>query len=185
MRNDILAFSVIHCGVMALAMVDSEIGKVHGGLPPVGLDVAARRVGDDPPRIPNVVRSKPKQAKANDDELRKLMIDRFNVALLESQKRFADEEGAFAVNFVAGGPDQCVKRLFHAELSLAENPQERIEACRNYVEMAKYMEDYVALAIKNGGSKSLKDPGALEVCRSLHIDAKIQFIEAKRQAKPK
>jgi hypothetical protein len=135
--------------------------------------------GDDEPAYPSVLKGKPREAKPEDDEVRKLMIARYNAALLEAQKRI-DADGEFAMKFAGGATDQCVTRLFEAELALAERPQDRVKAASHYLEVAKFMEGYMEILVKAGTRP--KDAAGVETCKYLRADAEVRLAQAKRQA---
>jgi hypothetical protein len=134
---------------------------------------------DDPP-VPEALRRKPMEAKAGDDELRKLMIARYNIALLAAQKRFA--LGDFGRN-----PEPInlrAKRLFEAELALAVNAKARVVACERHLELAKFMEDSLATVMRNvtDDDLSARVGADYESCRYLRVDAEVRLLEARRQA---
>ena len=136
--------------------------------------------------VPKVLQRKAKEPKATDDELRKLMIERYNRALLEAQKRFAADR--WLVTWAAQGTDQTVKRLFEAEYAIAENAEQRVEACTNYQDLAIFLEasvgEIVALA-KTENNVVYDHVADFEKCRYLRADAEIRLLDAKRQQKAK
>jgi hypothetical protein len=131
--------------------------------------------------LPSVFKMKPRSAKQGDDDLRRALIARYNIALLECQKRLDDPDG-LTVHFKLGATDQCVKRFFEADLSLAESPQERLSACARYLELAKFVDVGVA-----AGRDFLetKDPAVLLTCQHLRADAEVRVVEARRAARTK
>jgi len=162
MKCKMLIYAVV---VGALTLGDAKSG---GQKKSAGPD----KVGQ--PGLPAVLKGKPKTANPNDDELRRLMIARYNVALLEAQKRLGKMRVAFSFSehFTVGATDQCVKRLFESELALAEDSDARVKACANYLEVARALEEIGKAEIEFAGESS---PGAFEACQYLRADAEVLF----------
>ncbi len=129
------------------------------------------------PVVPSALKAKPRQAKPGDDESQKLKIVRFNVALLEAQKRFGKDAEKSGFRFVVGATDLGVRRLFEAELALAENGEERLRACVNFLELARAWEGIGTIQIQIG---ALADDGNMEARRYLRADAEVRLLEEKR-----
>jgi hypothetical protein len=177
MKFKSLIFVVFFC-VFAIGSANQGKRERNDGLPNF---IMGKADGKQIP-VPLVLRRKPKEAKAGDDELRKLMIARYNIALLEAQKRFAAER--WLVTYAAQGTDQTVKRLFEAEFAIADDAKTRVAACADYLELAKFLEASVAEIVAAAVTENtvLYDHVAdFERCRFLRADAEIRLLEAKRQ----
>jgi hypothetical protein len=149
---------------------------------PLGANLGGEKKKPDPNSVPlpAVLERKPKEAKGDDDELRKLMIARYNVALLGAQKYFG--HGVRFGGFRAGAGDQIVKRLFEAEFAIALDAPGRVKACEDYLVLAKVLEHGVQEAIDVGARVGARfdNPANLEVCRFLVADAEVRLLQAKR-----
>jgi hypothetical protein len=135
----------------------------------------------DPPKekIPALLESKPLTAGPKDDEMRKLLIARYNAALAEV-KIVAGKVLAGAVNF-----EQLVepsKRLVRAGVEVQDKPANQITFLEQYVELTKEFEKTAETLSKNGRIP----PNDLERTRYYRLDAEIQLLRAKRAvASPK
>ena len=155
------------CGAVALAAV----------LAGAALAALAAQKPDQPREIklPAFLDAKPLKPAANDDELRKLLKERYNVALKEvtwyndalhtGQLSHPDLEGPF-------------RRLVKAQLELCAGPKEEVAVLKKYVEFLQDIEKLTNLTWQAG---RIPDSELLQV-QYLHLDAQIQLLKAQRRA---
>ncbi len=120
-------------------------------------------------------------AAPGDDELRKLLIDRYNVVLLETKDRYAMlVGGAFPTDSIPLIVD-AGNRLLRSELDLCETPADRVRGYEKHVALTHYF------AVKmqereQAGLVSRADAGHAKYAR---LDAEIQLLKAKRDSAKK
>jgi hypothetical protein len=134
----------------------------------------------DDEKLPGFLEGKPKTLEKGDDEVRKLLKERYNAALSEVQARYEQYlAGKYTLDalYDAGG------RLLKSELELCTKPAERVAVRQKYLEMTKDAEK-VAAARFDAGRIDLAE---MEFTRYQRLDAEIQLLKEKKaaEAKPK
>lgn len=138
-----------------------------------GLSAAQPQPDEGP--LPAILKAKSLKPAAGDDELRKLLIARYNAAVSEMEVRYAE--------FLAGktGMDVFVdvaKRLVEAGVEVSDKPAEQL----------RFREDFLELAVEVERIQKVRFDAAritkadLECARYLRLDAEIQVLKAKRKA---
>jgi hypothetical protein len=134
------------------------------------------RGAEDKPKFPAVMRYEPLKAEVGDDELRRLLKERFNAALSELQARYMEyTAGKASIEHLM----EASRRLLDSQLELIDKPSDRVAAHEKHVEITKLVEE---------NAKTRWDAGKiaeyeLHYTRYVRIDAEIQLLKAKRQAK--
>ena len=136
--------------------------------------------GREENKAPALLTEKPVAADGA-DPLRKLLVERYNAALAEVQKRyqaaFGVQNGITDVELLGRAAD----RLLKAGLELAGTPAERVTRHERHVELARHLEKLAEAANRAGVSKS---PADAEVARYYRADAEIGLLRAKQDAAP-
>jgi hypothetical protein len=127
--------------------------------------------------LPAVLKVEPLVAKEKDEQHRKLRIARYNAALSEARKRFQPQAEIRPPGYTIGAIDQAVVRLFQAEFALAEDPQQCVKACENYVALAKHLEEFVSQRVRAGQGGACD--ADIDTCRYLRIAAEIRLLDEK------
>lgn len=116
-----------------------------------------------------------------DNELQKLLKDRYNVALKVAQVRVEEHlNGRSSVDSIF----EQAKHLLTSELELTDIPKEHVKVREKQLQLAQDMEK-VAQARYDSGRLSIAD---YEQARYFRLDAEIQLLRAKQKAeaaKPK
>ena|SRR2546426_4748963 len=113
-----------------------------------------------------------------DDELRKLQIERYNAAHLELAGIWGNV-AAGKLSFHA--MVEPSRRLVHSELELYQQPAEKIIARERHLTLLKEVERLTKGAWTAGVVPSFE----YHQIRYLRLDAEIELLRAKRQAKAK
>jgi hypothetical protein len=114
---------------------------------------------------------------AGDDELRKLVKERYMAAARELElrmRRFQVGAREETLDFLLG----CVKRRAFAEAALSDRPADRVQAYERIVRVAKYIEDGIQKRF-DSGRVAVQD---LQFAKYEHLGLKIRLLELKRQA---
>jgi RNA polymerase sigma factor (sigma-70 family) len=172
-------------GYFAWAGKPGPPSPTQQGTPPApgddkpGAGGAAEPRPDDEPKEFEVelLKMKPLAADPKDDELRKLLKERFNAALQEVQALYQlVEAGKANVDSLA----DAGRRLVHAGLEVYDDPKEQVALLQKYVALAKEAERIVDLRQQVGRV------GVDEMHRARYFraDAEITLLRLKRD-KPK
>jgi hypothetical protein len=142
--------------------------------------LSGRGVGADKEpeeKVPKILTAKPLKPGRQDDELRRLLIARYNSSVAEMQGRYQEflaGKGTLGIFAVVG------KRLVDSGLELNENPADKVSLLEQYLELMREVEK-INVSLLEVGRISKAD---LELARYLRIDAEIKLLRTKRQAKP-
>jgi hypothetical protein len=135
---------------------------------------------DDEVKLPALLKAKPLKPDPKDDELRKLLKERYNVALDEMNLQYKLYE--------AGSPAATLdivfesgERVVSARLELCDQPADKIPILVQLVEMRKEIEK-IAKARFDAGRIAPQD---FARARYFRLDAEIQLLRAKRAAEKK
>jgi hypothetical protein len=127
------------------------------------------------PPEPAILKAKPLKPAPGDDELRKLLIARYNVAVAEMQARYA-EIAAGRANFDIAV--EAARHLVDSGIELTDKPAEQLAFREKFLELAKEVERIIEAQVE-AGKTGLAE---LEKARYLRLDAQIQLLKAKRMA---
>jgi hypothetical protein len=141
-----------------------------------------RPLGAEPPaagdeKLPAILSAKPLKPEPGDDELHKLLQERYNAAVAEMQDRYREFQAGRGTVEVFG---ETAQRLVRAGLELSDKPADRIALLTDYVALTKEIEK-INQARYDAGRIPHAD---LEQARYQRLDAEIQLLHAKRKAKP-
>jgi len=142
--------------------------------------LSGRGVGADKEpeeKTPKILTAKPLKPGPKDDELRRLLIERYNSAVTEMQGRHQEVlagKGTLEVFAVVG------KRLVESGLELNEKPADRVTLLEQYLELMREIEK-INVSLFEAGRISKAD---LALARYLRIDAEIKLLRAHRKANP-
>lgn len=148
---------------------------VLGWVSPASAEQAAEQ------KLPAILTAKPRQPGEKDDDLRKLLVARYNAAVAEIAAFYRDflkGRGTFET-FVP-----AAQRLVESGIELSDTPAEQIALREQFLELAKEVEKN-QLACHEAGR--IPDSEVAQA-RYLRLDAEIRLLRAKRkadQAKPK
>jgi hypothetical protein len=135
---------------------------------------------DEPPvvlKLRAIVKANPLEPAKEDDDLRKLLKARYNVAVRGLQARLQEfEAGRSTVEALFA----AFRNVHDSQLELCEKPADQIGTRELYFELAKVVEKIVEAQFE---AKRI-GAGALEDARYVRLDAEIQLLKAKRQARP-
>jgi hypothetical protein len=120
---------------------------------------------------------KPQKLKRDDDELTKLLKERYNAAQREVRARLAAHIiiPQNSLEEIFG----CFRRLHNSELELSDKPTDRVTVLEKHVKVAKWFEKVQEDLFKS----DVGNPESLENARYWRLDAEIQLLKAKRKAK--
>jgi hypothetical protein len=130
---------------------------------------------DDTEELPAIFKGKPIPPAAGDDELRKLLKERYNAAVAELGGRyqmFLAGRGTFDSLF------DGARRVVHAGLELHDKPADQIALLTGYVELARKIEK-INQARDEAGRIMRQE---LDYARYMRADAEIQLLRAKKAA---
>lgn len=135
-------------------------------------------LGQEPPpdelRLPASFPWKARQPTASEDELRKLLIARYNSALKELEVRFMQFlAGRGSLDFMLS----VTRRLTECELELCDKPADQIAVRQKLIEITKDVEKINQQRWESGRA-GLED---VEFSRYWRLDAEIQLLRAKRK----
>jgi len=126
---------------------------------------------------PALVEMKPFVADPKDDEMHKLLKERFNAALGETQAMYKR-----AVNGISSYESlfDAANRMKHSGLEAFDDPKDKIALLEKFIELAKHVEKIAEVREKNGriGAEELY---RMKYCRA---DAEIALLRLKNE-KPK
>jgi hypothetical protein len=162
-------------GLVTVAFVAIPLGFVATHLP------AAQPNPPAEAPLPAILKAKPLKPGPGDDELRKLLIARYNTAVAEMAARYTE--------FLAGRTPMedfvaVARRLVHSGVELSDKPADQLAFREQFLELAKEVER-AQQARHEAGRISVAD---LESARYLRLDAEVEVLKAKRKAtaqKPK
>jgi hypothetical protein len=140
-------------------------------------DQPAARAQDEEVKAPSILTGKRLKAAAGDDELRRLLKERYNAAL--------DEANAHWQQFLAGREPQeqlvgCFGRLRDAGLPVHEKVADRLAFQQAYVDLLREVEKI---------SQAKYDAGRVPVAelyhaRYLRLDAEIRLLQLRQDLAP-
>jgi hypothetical protein len=145
-----------------------------------GLALLAPRAVAEDDKTPAVLDAKPMEPTKGDDELHKLLKERYNAALEEVQVRYKQIlAGTSNLDELA----RAGRRLLHARLELCEKAPERVPVYEQQLELARMVEK-IQKARHDAGQVSVAD---WDHARYERLDLEIQLLHAKKAAgaKPK
>lgn len=134
------------------------------------------RAADGPPAL---LTAKPMTAAEGADPLRKLVIERYNAALAEVQKRHQALAQLPNATYDIEPLCQAAERLRKAGAEAAATPDAKVKFHETDVELAKYVESRAEAARRSGVDKN---PADLELARYQRADAEIELLRAKKAA---
>jgi hypothetical protein len=142
--------------------------------PPRPAAAAAR--ADDEVSLPALFDAKPLESATGDDDLRKLLKERYNAAVDMGRARFQEYvagRGTLDILLEAG------RYVLRAEVELNDKPADQVRVREKYLELTKEIEK-INNARFQAGQLSLADK---EQAHYVRVDAEIQLLKAKRKAK--
>lgn len=121
---------------------------------------------------PLLLAAEPRESKPGDDELRKLLVDRYNAGLAELQARYEEYKiGLAPLDALLG----AAQRLAHAGGELNDKPADRLVFLEQFLELARHVES-MQEALTEVGRSRVAD---LQWARYVRADAEIQLLRAK------
>jgi hypothetical protein len=127
---------------------------------------------------PGLLKAEPVKADPKDDDLRKLLKERYNEAVAEVSVRYQRVfSGADTPDVVVDGAERIVK----AGLELNDKPADQAALLANYVEFMKAMEKLVGDRVASGVRRY--GPADVHQMKYLRVDAEIQLLRARERAK--
>ncbi len=126
---------------------------------------------------PSVLTAQPLKPEPGDDELRKLLKERYNAALAELQGWVA-EFHAGNHRMPRDATTKAAQRVLEARLELSSTPEDRIRIRQELVWCA-WMYERVIRYHHHAGRIGIAE---LEKARYLRLDAQIKLLRAKREA---
>ncbi len=133
-------------------------------------------------KVPRLVTAQPLKPEPGDDELRKLLKERYNAALAEVKAWYADIFGGPLGGPKFGWPrDDMLDAAFRAletELELSDKPEDHLRVRQEQLDWAKQHEKVVGLKYEAGRL------GMTDVARARYIraNAEIKLVQVKRKA---
>jgi len=125
---------------------------------------------------PAVLKAEPLKIEPGDDELAKLLRQRYNAAVAELQARNkALESGNGTVEDSFG----VARKVLRSELALSDKPADRIAVREKHLELEQAAEKIATIRFHAG---KITDAD-LAAARYLRLDAEVQLLKAKRKAK--
>jgi hypothetical protein len=127
----------------------------------------------------NALTDKPAKVESGDDELTKLLKERYNCA-----QRELNSLVSALVARPQPGPKleeifDTIRRLRDSEVELTDKPADQVKVHEKYLKVAKSFED-IQLELQRTGFAT---PADLDRARYWRLDAEVQLLKAKRQAK--
>ena len=135
----------------------------------------AAKAAEKEEKGPAVLSAKPLKIEAGDDELHKLLKERYNAAVAELQARCEE---------VRSGPGSTEKlfdaarKVLRSELAISDKPADRIAVRGKQLELEQAAEK-MAIARFKAGKLSDADVAA---ARYLRLDAAVQLLRAQQKA---
>jgi hypothetical protein len=142
-----------------------------------GLALLPARVAAED-KTPAILDARPMEPAKGDDELRKLLKERYNAALDEVQvrhKQVLGGIGSVSAMALAG------RRLLKARLALCDKPAERVPVYEEHLELAREVEK-IQKARHDAGQVSVAD---WDEARFYRLDLEIELLRAKKAAETK
>jgi hypothetical protein len=130
--------------------------------------------GDAPP----IKLGEPLRIEPRDDPLQKALKERYNEALAEARER---HQSLLAGRMALDQLFDVFQRYVFAGLEVAETPAAQVALLKQYVALAKNVEDIVAARL-DAGSVTKAD---LHRARYVRHDAEVQLLRAQEKAKDK
>jgi hypothetical protein len=130
-------------------------------------------------QLPALLRSGPLQPERQADELRKLLIARYNAAVAEMQMRHKLFQTGNDKEFDPEALSRAANRILRAALELAKSPQEKVRAYELHLELARFAQDMEEARQRAGAGGS---PIRVEVARYNRLDAEIKLLRARKEA---
>jgi hypothetical protein len=134
--------------------------------------------GGSEAELPALLKAEPVKADPQDDDLRKLLKERYNEAVAEMSER-SRQMRAGSTTF-----DSCfvaAQRLVPAGLELSEKPADQVALLEKYVALAKQYERLLEDRLERGIRGFSK--AELHQVKYARADAEIQLLRAKERAK--
>jgi len=128
-------------------------------------------------KMPRILTAKPIKTAENDDELRKLLIARYNAAVAEMQARYQQYQNDPSVTGEAFYG--VARRLGEAGMELRDKPADQVSMCEELLELQKYFVKHAEAKFEAG----LIGRADLERARYQRIDAEIHLLRAQRKVK--
>jgi hypothetical protein len=126
-------------------------------------------------KLPSIIASKPLNSAPGDDELRKLLIARYNAAVAEMAARFKEfQAGHCSLESMA----DAARHIVNSGLELSDKPAEQLELREKFLELEKEIEKIAQARFEAGRIP----PADLERARYERLDAEVQVLKAKRKA---
>jgi len=136
--------------------------------------VRSQQPPQDQEKLPSIFPAKPREPAAGDDELRKLLIARYNSAVNELKMRFQRYEfGQSSLDFML----ETARRVADSELELSDKPADQILVCQKLFQFAKDVEKLTESQFRTG----IAGTGNVEFARYWRLDAEIKLLKAKRK----
>jgi ribosomal protein L20 len=127
-------------------------------------------------KLPAIIPVKPREPATSDDELRKLLVARYNSAVKQLEGRYNDFlTGMGALDIVVS----VARRVTDSDLELADNPANQIAIREKLVDFLKTVEKLEQARLETQ-EIGLID---LEFTRYWRLDAEIQLLKAKRMVR--
>jgi outer membrane protein TolC len=127
-------------------------------------------------KLPAVLDAKPMEAAKGDDELHKLLTERYNAALDEARVRYRRYLGG---NDSLNDLEHAARRLLDARLAFCTKEAERVPVYEQHLELARQVER-LQKARHDAGQVSVAD---WDQARFRRLDLEIRLLRAKKAAK--
>ena len=159
-------------GLIRAALLGTSLGffakDLHGAQPPEPAEA----------QLPAILKAKALKPGPGDDELRKLLIARYNVAIAEMEVRLRElRAGKCLFDALA----DVAQRLVDSGIELSDKPTEQLTFREQFLELATEIERIQKASFDSGRTGQAD----LERARYLRLDAEIQVLKAKRKATAK
>jgi outer membrane protein TolC len=135
----------------------------------------AQTLADKQEELPALLKAEPLEQAPADNELQKLLKDRYNAALKATQASTKDYlAGRGTLDLVL----EQAKQLLTSELQLTDVPREQASALEKHLQLAQYIEKVCKVRYEAGKLSSAD----YERARYFRLDTEIQLLRAKQQA---
>jgi hypothetical protein len=129
-----------------------------------------------PAALAELMKAKPLKPAPGDDDLRKLLKERYNTALEVLQYRVEEyNAGRRSSDYLA----DTARLILDVKLDLAERPADRVAVREQYVELTRWIEKYAEVRAKSPSGS----PIDLLQARYLRLGAEVELLKEKRAAK--
>jgi hypothetical protein len=132
---------------------------------------------DEPALSPKLLPKEPIKPAANDDELRKLLIARYNEAREETRSIFTRVGYRLSSKEYFDPVFDASQRLVVSRLDISRDAKEDIEILEEYLEILKEAEKGIGKAVNEGRAEA----SLLHKARYFRLDAEIQLLKAKQK----